>query len=247
MTPIYDFTWKGRSAFRDFGIAVLSLGSSVIAERRDDPHVVAGRSGLVHDQDGAVEEIDRKLTLYLPYEQNANTAALADIRAWLKGYGVLTLSTIEDRTMMAWITDMIAFDPVVEGFSDLKGDVIFRCDPYLYHAGVEPLAIPEAGFIVNPGTADARPVITVDATGDVDLTIGTETLLLSDLDGPVIINSVAEEAYALDGSGGLVNMNARMTGDFPRLAPGSVAVGWALGEGAVMNGVTMIPNWRDEN
>lgn len=244
--PVYDFCWKGQSAFSDFGIVTLSVGSTVIAERRDDPQTVPGRSGLVHDQDGAVEEIDRQVTIYLPYEQGGTVAALSAVRAWLKGYGALTLSTIPNRYMMAWITDQVALEPVVEGFAELKGGVIFRCDPYLYHTSVQPITLTAAGNVNNPGTAPAAPVITVDAVGDIDLMIGMQTILLTGLIGPIIVNSLVQEAYATE-NGQLVNLNNRMAGDFPTLPPGITAVSWAVGENSSLTGITIEPYWRDEN
>lgn len=240
----YNFTWKGQSAFGAFGIDMLSVGSTVIAERRDDPAAVPGRSGLVHDQDGAVEEIDRQIIIYLPYEQGRVVAPIGDIRAWLQGYGKLTLSTIPQRYMMAWITDQIALDPVVEGFSDLKGSVIFRCEPYLYHTSASTIALTEPGIITNPGTAAAAPVISVRATGDVDLMIGGQTVLLTGLGGRITINSMVQEAY-VKSNGQVHNRNNRMGGDFPLLAPGDNAISWALGENSTLESVTVYPHWRD--
>ena len=172
-TPVYDFTWKGQSAHDVYGVETLALGSVCVAERRDDSAAVAGRSGLVHRWDGAVEEVEQTVTLYLPYAQPGRTvAAFAQVRAWLKGYGRLTLSTEPGSYRLARITDLIALDPVVEGFDDLKGQVIFRCDPYLYHVSAPAQTLTAAAILTNPGTAAAAPTLTVTATGDVDLLIG---------------------------------------------------------------------------
>ena len=148
-TPVYDFTWKGQSAHDVYGVEeTLALGSVCVAERRDDSAAVAGRSGLVHRWDGAVEEVDQTLTVYLPYAQPGRTVApFSQIRAWLKGYGRLTLSTEPGYYRLARLTDLIALDPVVDGFEDLKGQVIFRCDPYLYYTSAPAQTLTEAGFL----------------------------------------------------------------------------------------------------
>lgn len=246
-TPVYDFTWKGQSAHDAFGVETLALGSVCVAERRDDSAAVAGRSGLVHRWDGAVEEVDQTLTVYLPYAQPGRTvAAFAQVRAWLKGYGRLTLSTEPGRYRLARITDLIALDPVVEGFEDLKGQVIFRCDPYLYYTSAPAQTLTEAGFLTNPGTAAAAPTIRVNATGDIDLMIGGQTVLLTDLTGAIILDCAAQEAYSEDENGLKTNLNDHMAGDFPLLKPGANAVSWSLGEGAALTSVVITPNWRDE-
>lgn len=246
-TPVYDFTWKGQSAHDAFGVETLALGSVCVAERRDDSAAVAGRSGLVHRWDGAVEEVDQTLTVYLPYAQPGRTvAAFAQVRAWLKGYGRLTLSTEPGYYRLARLTDLIALDPVVEGFEDLKGQVIFRCDPYLYYTSAPAQTLTEAGFLTNPGTAAAAPTIRVNATGDIDLMIGGQTVLLTDLTGAIILDCAAQEAYSEDANGLKTNLNDHMAGDFPLLKPGANAVSWSLGEGAALTSVVITPNWRDE-
>lgn len=246
LTPVYDFTWKGKSAFSDFGIDVLQISSTVIAERRDSTHVIAGRSGLVHDQDGAVEEIEQMLTIHLPYEQGRTVAPFPEIRRWLKGYGKLTLSTLPGYYMMAYITDLTELSVIAEGFADRKGPVIFRCAPYYYHADVQDIPVSGATVIPNPGDAASEPVITIDALGDVDLMIGSQTILLTDLDRPITIDSTIQEAYGYDDAGQLMNMNGYMSGDFPVLPTGNVTVSFSLGEDAVLNSMVISPNWRDE-
>lgn len=246
MQPVYDFTWKGKSAFSDFGIDVLQISSTVIAERRDTTHVIAGRSGLVHDQDGAVEEIEQVLTIHLPYEQGRTVAPFPEIRRWLKGYDKLTLSTLPSYFLMARITDLTELSVIAEGFADRKGPVIFRCDPYYYHVLSEDIPITENTVIPNPGDTASEPVITIDALGDLDLMIGSQTILLTDLDRPIVINSAAQEAYGYDDAGQLMNMSGYMSGDFPVLPAGNISISFSLGEDAVLNSMVITPNWRDE-
>jgi len=247
MIPVYDFSWKGESAHDVYGVEVLEIGSTVIAERRDTATAVPGRSGLVHSQDGAVEEVERQLTIYLPYEQGRAVCSMAEIRRWLKGYGRLTLSTIPGRYMLAHITDQISLDPIIEGFADRKGRVIFRCDPWLYHADVPEIMLTEGAVIHNPGTAPAAPLITVNATGDMNLMIGGQSILLTGLTGSITLDGMIQEAYGYDSNGLLVNMNNHVAGDAPELPVGDAAISWSLEDGAMLESITIQPNWRDEN
>lgn len=245
---VYDFTWKGKSAYTDFGIETMEISSMVIAERRDDTHVIPGRSGLVHDQDGAVEEVEQQLKIYLPYAQQGSTAKpFRDIRKWLKGYGKLTLSSEPGYYRMAWITDMIGLDPVLQGFEDLEGSIIFRCAPWLYHENVTDITLTAAAAITNPGTASSMPLITVNATGDIDLMIGGQTVLLNGLTGKIVLDCEAQEAYIQASDGSYTNLNAQMTGDFPELPMGSIPVSWSLGDSATLTSIVISPRWRDEN
>lgn len=72
MTPVYNFTWRGEDAFSDHGVCTMSVGSTVVAERRDKTWVVAGRPGLTHCQDGAAEEVERVLKLYFALRAGTN-------------------------------------------------------------------------------------------------------------------------------------------------------------------------------
>ena len=247
MNPVYDFQWKGESAHEAYGVEVLEIGSTVIAERRDKAIAVPGRSGLVHSQDGAVEEVERQIMLYLPYEQGREIAPMAQIRSWLKGYGELRLSTIPGRYMLAYITDQISLDPIIEGYADRRGSIIFRCDPWLYHTDAEEIRLDGAAVVHNPGTAPAAPIITIKASGSMDLMIGSQTILLTDLDGSIILDGAAEEAYAYDENGTLRNMNRHMSGDAPLLPAGDVPISWSLEEGATLESIAIQPRWRDEN
>ena len=244
--PVYDFSWRGKSAYADFGVETMEISSTVIAERRDETHVIAGRSGLVHDQDGAVEEVEHKLQIYLPYTQAGNSCRpFREIRKWLKGHGRLTLSNMPGTYMMAYITDAIALDPVLQGFDDLEGSIIFRCEPWLYHADVQDVTLTEAAILSNPGDAPTEPIITINATGDMDLMIGGQTVLLHGLSGQIVLDCALQEAYILS-NGVYTNLNAQMTGDFPLLPVGNVAVNWSLGDGASFESIVIQPRWRDE-
>ena len=245
--PVYDFTWQGKSAYADFGIETTEISSMVIAERRDETHVIAGRSGLVHNQDGAVEEVEHRLQIYLPYTQAGNRCRpFREIRKWLKGYGRLTLSNMPGTYMMAWITDAIALDPVMQGFEDLDGSIIFRCAPWLYHADVQDIAITDAVILANPGDAPSEPIITINATGDLDLMIGSQTVLLHGLEGQIVLDCEAQEAYIRAADGVYTNLSDHMTGDFPLLGVGNVPISWSLDDGASLESIQIQPRWRDE-
>lgn len=248
MSSIYDFVWKGLSAHDDFGIEVMAIGSDVIAERRDETQVVPGRSGVLHSQDGAVEEVEKQLAIYLPYSQQGRTvAAMQQIRAWLRGYGALALSNEPGRYRMAYITDQIVLDPIVEGFEDRDGTIIFRIRPYLYHAQAAAVTLTESAIIANPGDAPAAPRITVNGSGDIDLMINDQTVLLNGLAGQIILDCDAQEAYGYDDANPpkLVNLNGSMAGDFPILPTGDILINFALHEDATLDSIIVEPRWRD--
>ena len=75
--------------------------------------------------------------------------------------------------------------------------------------------------------------------------LGGQTVLLHGLSGQIVLDCALQEAYILS-NGVYTNLNARMTGDFPLLPEGNVAVNWSLGDGASFESIVIQPRWRDE-
>ena len=114
--------------------------------------------------------------------------------------------------------------------------VNFRCKPFWYLSGVEPITLTSSTSIIsNPGSVYSEPVITVYGSGEITLMVGTTIVELSDVSGSITIDSSLMEAYSGD-----VSMNACMSGDFLRLQPGQNAISWS---GDVTR-IVVQPNWR---
>ena len=75
----------------------------------------------------------------------------------------------------------------------------FTVKPYKFlKSGLAPLTSPAA--LNNPTTRDARPLITIKGTGNITLQIGAETLMLKNVDGGVVVDSLKQVVTNLDGT-----------------------------------------------
>lgn len=74
--------------------------------------------------------------------------------------------------------------------------------------------------LVNPTNFTAKPIITINAYGDVDLTVNGKTLHIKDMTKPITLNSELQDAYVLEGRT-VTNANDQLSiGAYPLLKPG---------------------------
>jgi phage-related protein len=231
-----SFIWKGVSS-DEMGVVVTKLPPVVIAGRRDEAVIVPCRSGALHIQDGAWDEIMLSVECYLPYEQGGAVATLNEIAAWLTGLNWLTVSNRPGLRFRARLIDAVTLTPLMEGFDDRVFTLNFWCDPFAYEAAPTVLTKTAPFQLTNPGTVFAEPVIELAATGDVTLTIGGKTISIDNAPGSVVIDVPAGLVYS-----GEVNLSvSASTDDWPLTIPtGTSAVSWT---GSV-TALTIRPNWR---
>jgi len=231
------FTWRGISS-DVYGVVVTKLPPVVIPGRRDETVVVPGRSGALHRQDGAWDEIMLTVECYLPYEQGGAVAPLATLAAWLQGLDWLTLSNRPGRRFRARLIDQVSLMPLMEGFADRIFALNFWCDPFAYEATptVETHTAPFS--LINPGTVEAYPLIQLTATGNIKLILGDKELSIDGVPGSVIIDVPGGLIYK-----GTINLSGNAsTDDWPLTIPVGVApveVSWT---GNVTQ-LTIQPNW----
>ena len=93
------------------------------------------------------------------------------------------------------------------------------------------------GQIVNPGTADAIPLITVVGSGDIDLTIGGRAIHIDGLASSITIDCDVGTAY-----NGTADLTPSVTfDDFPwTIPPGTAAISWT----GTVTSVTISRPWR---
>lgn len=223
------------------GIVTTILPPIVTAAKRDEPQVIPGRSGSLHMQDGAYEQILKPCSVYLPYEQGVTVAALNAIRAWLTGYGTVSFSNDPGREYRGHIVSKIDWNEWLNGFEDREAQIIWECEPYAYHTNAQTFSVSTSGQTVNnPGTAEARPLLAVTGSGDVELMVGLGIVQLVGMSGTVYIDCEAEECYSLSGTV-RVNKNGIMGGEFPTIPTGTSLISWT---GSV-TGISVTPHWRD--
>lgn len=113
--------------------------------------------------------------------------------------------------------------------------VEFEVQPFSFERNPKLISKSDPFGLVNPGTFESEPIITIHGSGDIKLLINGKNILLSAISETITIDSETLNVYS-----GTESMNHKMTGDFPILGVGNNSVFWT-GNVAKME---VKPNWR---
>ena len=226
------FEWNGVKCTAK-GIHVLEQPPVTVPAERVTYTNVPGRPGSMTTLEGEDVYDDMILTAQCIV---ADPAQIPVIFGWLKGSGTVTFANRPGGFYHARVTNQIPFEKKLRGNPHRSFSVNFRCKPFRYQAGVQPITVTTSGSTnTNPGTVYSEPVITVNGSGDITLMVGTKIIELTGITNSITIDSVLQEAY-----NGTSDMNAHMSGEFPILKPGMNAIS----RSGNVTSVVVQPKWR---
>lgn len=227
------FEWNGVRCTQ-YGIHVLEQPPVTIPSERVTFTDVPGRSGSLTQLEGDDVYDDMVLTATCMI---ADPSRIPEIAGWLRGSGTVTFANRQGGFYHARVVNQISFEKILRGNLHRSFAINFRCKPFWYAEGVEPIMLTQSStFISNPGSVYAEPVVTINGSGDITLMIGMSITELSGITSGITLDTPLMEAYS-----GSTPMNSCMSGDFPVLHPGTNAISWT----GNVTSVTIVPNWRN--
>lgn len=204
------------------------LPERISPKRRDESIVISGRHGTLTATDGTFETYILQAEFVLK-----DISKIDKICSHFKGEGDLIFSNDLDRKFKAKVNNQIEFSRIIR---DLKRFVVeFEVQPFMYEASPAILTLTEPTSILNVGTFESEPIITVYGQGDITLIINNLNIILNAVEEKITINSEALNAY-----NETLSLNNKMSGDFPIFNTGENTISW-------MGSVTRLeitPNWR---
>lgn len=233
-TDVYDITFNGVTGASK-KVKLISINSVPHPESKAQALDIPGRSGYLTTTDTAYKPITIKATMRL--KSDADRAAVS---AWLTGQGDLSFSKYSGVYWKATVLKGFDFVPFLPGSTGLdEFTVQFLCQPYRYHTATT-ITPTNGGTLTNSGTVEAEPLIVIKGSGDITLTIGTNVLEISDLDGNltdgITIDTEARLAYSGD-----TNLTPTLNGDWPIIPTGTSTISWT----GTVTSISITPNWRD--
>lgn len=221
------FVYKNISS-KDMGILVNEPPLITKINRDINKIVIPGRDGfLTEDLEtyaGTVKSCECTLL---------DIADVDKVLAWLDGSGEVIFSNQPDRKYQASIMNQIPFNRIMRQW--YKFIVIFECQPFGLAIDSQPITLISGGSIYNGGTYKSKPVIKVNGSGTINLSINGKTIKLTNVSSYVTIDSVLMDCYR-----DTALKNSDMTGDFPELEVGNNTISWS---GSVTS-IVITPNWR---
>ena len=222
------------------GVSTESLGDVYVsrmpdhrkASKRFAEYYVKGRDGALHVDEGFAT-FTLSVTLIL---LGANVNARQIVNAWADGTGKLISSDDLNHAYEASVLDEIQWSRAKYGekFCD-TATIKFVCQPYMVESVDSVLTFTATGDILNPGSATALPLITVEGEGDSTVTVAGTEMTIASMTPGVPVNIDCANGYVWTASGA-----TSITGGFPELPMGASSV--VFGSGVTK--VTITPHWR---
>ena len=204
------------------------LPEQISPKRRDEAIVISGRHGNLTATDGTFETYILQAEFILK-----DISKIDKICSHFKSEGDLIFSNDLDRKFKAKVNNQVEFTRLIR---DLKRFAVeFEVQPFMYEAVPSTLTLTEPTSVLNTGTFESEPIITVYGQGNITLTFNNFNIILNNIEEKITINSEILNAY--DGN---LSLNNKMSGDFPVLKLGENNILWT---GSVTK-LEITPNWR---
>lgn len=229
-----SFNFGGKNSFSDYGIYVTSRPSIPSPKRKISSVNIPGRNSSLKFDENKYEDIT--ITVKCSVKGTDYYKKIDEISGWLFGSGEdeLIFSFDEGKKYIAQVVNSIEFSQVLRYVSEFV--IVFNCQPFKYDISNANVVITKPGVINNLGNIYSEPIIKVNGSGNIVLSINGEVINLYEVSEMLIIDSVIENCY----NEKLENRNYKMSGEFPVLESGENNISWT---GNISN-LEVTPNWR---
>lgn len=208
----------------DYGMVVSEAPTFERPSRKQTVHNIPGRSGSIVMQENAWSDIPRSYKVWLADNSKKSLVEIVDAaEAWLNsniGYQRLEDSFEPEIFRLAYYSGGV---DVSNNFMQYgEATIKFTCRPERFlKEGEQEITVINGSQIYNPTRFISKPLIHIEGSGSVSISISGVTITATITDY-INIDVERMNAYRLPAE----NMNNKITGAFPTLAPGinSVAV-----------------------
>lgn len=229
---MFSFIFQGKDSYEDYGIEIYDRPVNPLPERNVDFIEVPGRDGSLTQDHKTYKNITIPINCFLRNKDNYQEQFKL-IKQWLSsGEGDLIFSDEPNLKYTALCVNRIDFTQPYINFGEFP--IIFECNPYKRSMDNNKITITNGGTIFNPG-ASSKPIIKVYGTGNIDLTVNSNVVHLTNIVDYVTIDSELVDCYK-----DAVLFNNNMLGEFPELVPGANTISWT----GTVTKIEITPNWR---
>lgn len=250
----YEYADAYLNHFTYGGISSLAMG--LIVEKKENIYgsprpivetvYIPGRGTLIYESaadpldNAECEDFPITFTCHvLPEKENDLPTLAKKIHAWLYGktaFKRLTDSYDPDYYREAYVRDSASIEDIAAALLG-KIEITFTARAYKYALGGElPRELTVSGTtIFNAEAFTARPLVTVNGSGDATIYFNDRAISIDDIDGYITIDSFSMVAY----KGTQIQNNKLNSQYFPRLVPGINTISWA----GNVSSVIITPRW----
>lgn len=224
-----SFTFKGIKS-TDMGVYIHAMPTDDYPADYGDFIQIPGRDGYLYIDKEYRLPITKQLTAVIMPDMTQS--GLIQIQRWLTGAGELSFSNEPDIFYQARIRDNVNISTPKGLQAEKYVSLNFMCQPHKYlTSGKSKITLLGSATLINPGS-DSKPLITINGSGAVSLSIGSQ-LIQATITDTLSIDSELMECY----KGATLQT---FTGPFPVLLSGSNAISWT----GTVTSIEVIPRWR---
>lgn len=191
---------------------------------------IFGLNGTYSIYDGAYESYERTIVFSVEFFENVSLL----VSKFKNTDNKIIFEYLQNSFYFA---DLIDVNFTSQGKKNWLVNIKLRFDPFRYK-NTETITLVKSGSINNIGDVFCEPIITIEGSGDISITIGSQIMYLN-VDTKVTIDCRHKKQNIFDKDGNIKN-TLRKRGSFFEIAPGI--------NGIVTNGnvtkITIIVNWR---
>lgn len=237
MSSYFSF---GPHSTEDFDMYIEKLPVVKSAKRKRTTVSVPGRNGDLHYSEEAFTNYTQPYECYFHGDVPTPKQAHA-IKAWLMASGeYLRLEDSYDPQYYRMATYIGPLD--VANYINEYGrcTVSFDCAPQCFlKSGEHPVEFLASGQLYNPTSQKAKPMITVYGDGFGTITVNDTTIVVTKVDGTMILDCEREDAYSMDENGDVIDENSNIYAPvFPVLSSGENAVSFTG-----FSRIEIVPRW----
>lgn len=227
----------GGESSADYGMVISEPPVFERASRKQTVYKVPGRNGSVIFQEDAWEDVGRSYRVWLAKDRDGSIVDQVNaVEAWLNsqsGYQRLEDSFEQDTFRLAYYLGGEGFtnELMLAGEATLK--FTCRAERFL-KTGAQEQAITNGDKIFNPTRFASKPLIHLEGSGVITLTIGGQTIT-ANLDDYINIDCETMNAYREPTE----LKNSSIVGTFPKIKPGANAIGIT----GTLTGATIVPRF----
>ena len=227
----------GGEASSDYGMVIAEAPSFDQPTRKCTTYKVPGRNGAQIFQQDAWEDTTRSYTVWLADDPDKDLVdTISAFNAWLNsqtGYQRLEDSFEPEIFRLAYYNggNNVSNELMQYGKATIK----FNCRPERFFKDAEfPISVSNGTKINNPTRFNAKPLIHIEGSGSITVSIGGNTMAAT-ISDYINIDCDTMNAYRLPAE----NKNSQISGNFPKILPGVNTIGIT----GTVTSVTIIPRY----
>lgn len=213
------------------GCVVTDFGDVEVAKPKGNVAELYGVNGNYRVLDGSYESYERTFKFYISKQVDIATV----MQKFQSNDNILEFSYQLGSTFYA---NFLSANYKPKGHHGWELSIKLDMQPFRYPKDVAPVVLTSAGTIENIGTVYSEPIIEIEGSGDVSLTIGRKTMHLT-VNNKTTIDCRQGKQNIFNASGAVQN-TLRKRGGFFEIPVGLNGVTYT---GDVRK-VTIRPNWR---